>query len=319
MRAVVWTVVALAASVLPPLFTEPGDFRAGRRSRLLFESAAVDFGTVFAGERVAAEYAFTNPTAEPLRITGASSPCGCVQASPSPLWVGAGESGAVKASFVTDGRYGPQTLRIHVRTDEGDGAGATLTLRGTVRAVLRPRPPRLLLGARAPGTAVDETIELDAIEPLEGLVAEPRGVDASIEGGVLRVRAVAPFAVGTRFGGVLLRFRHVASGRDLETWIPVVYTVPSPLVVKPAEVDLSGVRAELVVRPRWPGVASLRALRHDGMPLEVRRRDEGGAARFTLIRRGDAWEFPSSPRLLLDVDPPELGPVEVPLYLYGDE
>jgi hypothetical protein len=100
---------------------------------------------------------------------------------------------------------------------------------GEVRAVLRPRPPRLFLGDVAPGTVVKERIVIEVLEAVEAVEAEgvevaARLVRSAPDALEVLVELEVPNRPGTRIGGVELRFRHVATGRALEAWIPVVWT-----------------------------------------------------------------------------------------------
>jgi len=313
-RALAWAALALLASVLPAALGRRAPLPEAATSGLAFAPDTLDFGTVYSGERVAREFPFRNGTERPIRIVEAASTCGCLQAEPSARWIAPGAEGVVRATLVTDGRYGPQRLRIHVRTDDG---AVPLTLTGTVRAALRPRPPRIFLAGLEPGTRLVEEIALDVLEPpVTGLAVAARGAGLAAEivteqpaRITLRATIDVPFATGARFGGLLVTGQ--AAGRAFETWIPVVWVVPRPLIVDPPELKLADGRGVLAVRPRWPGVARLVAVDTGDLPLRAAIDADG--ARVTVERTGAAWEIPVDARLRLVVEPASLGVVEVPL------
>jgi hypothetical protein len=198
-------------------------------SGLAFERTAFDFGTVLASETVEATFPFRNAAGAPVRIEDLVFACGCLEAKPSARRFEPGEAGAVRVKLATHGRFGPQAVHVRVRTDE-PGGGVLLRLAGTIRAVLRPKPPRVFLGDVAPGARVVERIVVEVVEPVEAVEVEGVEVGARLGRsgpGALEVEVelVVPERAGTRIGGVELRYRHAATGRALQTWIPVVWTV----------------------------------------------------------------------------------------------
>ncbi|MHC4550436.1 MAG: DUF1573 domain-containing protein [Planctomycetota bacterium] len=328
-RAAVWALLALAASVGPAALARcagPAEalalelFGVGS-SELVFPRAVQDFGTVFTGEVVERAFDFRNEAASPVRIFSVDGTCGCVHAAPSVAYLDPGQTGTVRARFVTDGRYGPQRLRIRVTTDEAERSGVFLTLRGSVRAVLRPRPARLFLRETAPGAHHEAEIDVAVLEPIAAprLATKGPGLQAAIVAHdadrlTLQTTLDVPARVGTRFGGVTLSYRHRESGRTLETWIPIVWVVPPPLALSPRELRLVEGRAELRVRPRWPGKVSLARVDVGTLPLEVTRTDRAdGEIRLQVVNTGQTWEIPADAVLRLEVEPRSLGPVEVPV------
>jgi hypothetical protein len=267
MRGILWLVLALAASIGPAALARRPDIQTSlavqlfglESTKIVFTDHVIDFGTVFQGETVVREFEFENTSEGRVRILEVDGTCGCLAAVPSARWLESGARGVVRAKLILDGRYGPQDLRIRIRTDESEYSGTLLTLRGNARVVVRPDPKRLFLGELAPGSRHERRIGLEMLEPTEDPRIECRGAGIRAELGadrVLEVDIEVPRSVGPRFHGILLTSRHRETGRDVETWIPVVWTVPPPLAVEPAEALLVDGRAELTVRARWPEIAT---------------------------------------------------------------
>ncbi|MHC4341352.1 MAG: DUF1573 domain-containing protein [Planctomycetota bacterium] len=319
-----WCILALGAAAGPAAIARRPEVEASLAVELFgleptgleFTQRVLDFGTVFAGETVVREFEFENASDGPVRILEADGTCGCLQARPSARWIEAGARGSVRAELLLDGRYGPQDLRIRVRTDESEQSGTLLTLRGRAKVVVRPRPARLILRELTPGSTLERRIQLQVLEPIDDPRIEGRGVDAALEheGDQLFVRAGirVAMAVGPKFCGILVKSRHRETGRDVETWIPVIWTVPSPLIVQPAEAVLVGGRAEITVRSRWPELARIGEVDAGSLPLKVTRTGED-PLRLTLVNMGKSWEIPIDAVIRLRVHPASLGPVEVPV------
>jgi len=308
-RAALWAVIALGASAGAPLLGRP--FESESRSALAFTPETFDFGTVRAGTPARAEYAFVNATEAPVRILSAHGTCGCVTVEASGSYVEPGGRGVIRATLDTEGRQGPQTLRVRVRTDEGD---ARLTLKGEIRVALRPRPPRWILKAVEPGSEHRAEIRVEKLEPVrevafecvgDGLSAERIAEDASAL--TLRVTVKVPWTRGRQQSGLRL------TGGEGATWVPVAWIVPPPFELSAQEIEIKAGRGELTARPRWPSV-SLAGIDTHGLPLAIAR--DGDAIRFTL--EGSAFDIPSGATIDLVPEPKSLGKVTVPVYARFD-
>ncbi len=304
-RAALWAVIALGASAGAPLLGRP--FESESRSALAFTPETLDFGTVRAGAPARAEFAFVNGSPVPVRILSAHGTCGCVSVEMSGSYIEPQGRGWVLATLDTDGRQGPQTLRVRVRTDEGD---ARVTLKGEIRVALRPRPPRWILGAVAPGSEHASEIRIEKLEPVrdvafecvgDGLSAERIAEDASAL--TLRVMVKVPWTRGRQQSGIKL------TGGEGATWLPVAWTVPLPFELSAPEIELKGGCGELTAKPRWPGVALARIDVH-GLPLAVAR--DGDTIRLTL--EGSPFDVPSGATIDLVPEPSSLGSVRIPVY-----
>jgi len=320
-RALLFAVLAIGASGGAPLLFGSGGplehpLHGISTTGLAFASETAAFGTIWTGERVTREFAFENPTAAPIRILDVAPTCGCVTVQAPLRYVEPGTSGTIRATFASDGRFGPQTLRIRVRTDEGRRSGALLTLTGHVRAPLRLHPSRLLLGAVVPGATHEETVALERQEPIADATVTCRGegLSAELAGDALRVTARIPWATGTRFNGVAVSYR--IGDRQLETWLPVVWTVPQPFEVSPEELEIADGRGMLTVRPRWPDVVRLARVDTKALPLEAAREElPDGSTRLRFTLRGSAFDAPSGATVELWPEPDTLGPVAVPVFV----
>lgn len=309
-RAALWAVLAVGASAGAPLLLgRPLEDMGG--SSLVFTPLAFDFGTVRAGVLVETEFAFVNPSDKPVRILSVHGTCGCIQAQVSATYIEPKGGGTIRATLITEGRMGPQTLGVRVRTDEGKGRGVRLGFNGTIQVALRPRPPRISLGAVAPGSEHVVEISVDKLDPVREVSFEPRGEGLSAEkvaedasACVLRLTATVPWKKGTQANGVRL------TGGEGSTWIPVVWTVEQPFELSAGEIEIVGKRGELTARPRWPSVSLARVETH-GYPLEVAR--DGDRIVFTLT--GSPFDIPSGATIDLVPEPASLGNVSIPVYV----
>ena len=70
------------------------------------------------GEKVTAEFHFTNNAAVPVRIQAVQTSCGCTVAAPQKREYAPGESGVLPVTHDPEGRTGVRAYRVTVRTDE---------------------------------------------------------------------------------------------------------------------------------------------------------------------------------------------------------
>lgn len=309
-RAALWAALAVGAGAAAPLLGRPpqDDDVTG----LVFAPETFDFGTVRAGTPARAAFAFVNESDAPVRILSVHGTCGCVSAEASASYVEPRGRGTVTATLDTDGRYGPQTLRVRVHTDEGPRGGARLTLKGEIRVALRPSPPRVILGAVAPGSEHTAEIGVEKLEPADdiavacsgdGLSAEKLAEDAHAL--TLRVTVKVPWTRGRQQRGVRLG--------DGSTWIPVTWIVPPPFELSAPEIEIKDGKGEVTAKPRWPGVALAR-IDTRGLPLAVAR--DGDRIVFAL--EGSPFDIPSGATVDLVPEPLSLGNVAIPVYARFD-
>ncbi|HEX5135634.1 MAG TPA: DUF1573 domain-containing protein [Planctomycetota bacterium] len=310
LRAALWAALAVGASLGAPFLAVP----AGGDTELVFAPTTFDFGTVRAGTLVRARFEYVNGSRSPIRIRGAHGTCGCVRATASRSYVEPGAKGTIDATLITEGRSGPQKLRIRVQTDEGPESGARLTLSGNIQVALRPRPPRLILGAVAPGSEHTADIRVEKLEPVGSVPLSCRGdgitaekLDDDETGFTLRVTVKVPWTRGRQGTGVRL-----GDGGEI-TWIPVVWQVLPPFEVSTHDVELRGGRAELTAKPRWPGVALAR-IDTRGLPIRATRDGD----RIELSLEGSALDIPGGAWIELVPEPATLGNVTIHVSVGGE-
>ncbi|MCK6459785.1 MAG: DUF1573 domain-containing protein [Planctomycetes bacterium] len=306
-RAALWAALALGASLAGPLLGEPAE----GETELVFTPRTFDFGSVRAGTLVRARFEVVNGSEAPVRILGVHGTCGCVRATASSSYLEPGAKGTIDATVITEGRSGPQKLRIRVRTDEGPRGGARLTLRGDLKVALRPRPPRVILGAVAPGSEHVAEIRVEKLEPVGDVAIAPRGDGVAAEkleedgsGLTLRVTVKVPWTRARQGTGVRL------GGRESATWIPVAWQVLPPFELSAREIEIRGGKGEITAKPRWPGV-TLARIDMRGLPIIATRDGD----RITLALEGSALDVPSGARIELVPEPATLGSVSIPLYV----
>jgi len=302
-RAALWAALAVGASLGAPYLAAPGE----GDTELVFTPTTFDFGTVRSGTLVRAKFEYVNGSKSAIRIRAVHGTCGCVRATASSSYVEPGAKGTIDATLITEGRSGPQKLRIRVQTDEGPASGARLTLSGNIRVALRPRPPRWILGPVAPGSEHTADIRVEKLEPVgnvpftcrgDGVAAEK--LDEGETGFTLRVTVKVPWTRGRQGTGIRL------GERDANTWIPVVWQVLPPFEVSANEIELFGGRAELTAKPRWPGV-TLARIDTRGLPIRATRDGD----KIELSLEGSALDVPSGAWIELVPEPATLGNVTI--------
>jgi Protein of unknown function (DUF1573) len=311
LRAALWAALAVGASFAAPFLGRPSE----GDTELVFTPRTFDFGTIRAGTLVRARFDFVNGSASPVRILGVHGTCGCLKASASSSYLEPGAKGTIDAMVITEGRSGPQDLRIRIRTDEGPESGTRLTLSGYIRVALRPRPPRVILGAVAPGSEHKRDIRVEKLEPVGDVPVACRGDGLSAsklgeneKGFTLRVTVRVPWTRGRQGGtGVQL------GAGETATWLPVVWHVLPPFELSAREVEIRGGRGELTAKPRWKGV-TLASIDTRGLPIAATRDGD----RIVLTLEGSALDIPSGASIDLVPEPASLGKVAVPVTVGGE-
>ena len=111
-----------------------GSLDTAGMARMRFGESRYEFGSVDAGAIVEHRFAFRNTGAEPLRITNASSSCGCTV----PVWprepIAPGDTSSIYVRFDTDGKAGPQTKVVRLVANTFPNA-TEVALVGTVDAL----------------------------------------------------------------------------------------------------------------------------------------------------------------------------------------
>jgi len=94
--------------------TANGENNSGSLPVFKFEEIEHDFGKVIQGESVSYEFKFTNTGKSDLIIVDVSTSCGCTVPSYPRTPIRKGETGAIKVSFNSAGKFGFQAKNILV-------------------------------------------------------------------------------------------------------------------------------------------------------------------------------------------------------------
>ncbi len=158
--------------------------------------AVYEFGNVIQGTVVQHSFELRNDREQPIRITDASTPCGCTAATVSDIVVATGGVGRIDVSFDTTQFRGRQTKTVFVFTDDPERPVRNLTLAGVVTADLVADPPVAYFGRVDPGAGAAAEIMVSGADgaPLD-LVAEVASGNTAID------LDVEPPAAGLDGGG----------------------------------------------------------------------------------------------------------------------
>jgi Protein of unknown function (DUF1573) len=115
--------------------------------KLQFQTNAIDFGSVTAGEIVNRTFVFTNNGDETLIISSVQPGCGCTTAGEWTKHVEPGNTGTIPLTFNSKAFDGPVTKTIIVQCNARSNETVTLLLRGTIHReiIITPDIARLLL------------------------------------------------------------------------------------------------------------------------------------------------------------------------------
>jgi hypothetical protein len=95
-----------------------------------------DFGVVEQGKAavIEHEFSFKSVGEEPLELTEVHPSCGCTASIPSATVFAPGETGVLRTSFETKGKYGDQHIEVLVRTNDPTASEHTFLLTGLILA-----------------------------------------------------------------------------------------------------------------------------------------------------------------------------------------
>jgi hypothetical protein len=94
--------------------TANGNSKSGTLPAFKFEEIEHDFGKIIQGESVSYEFKFTNTGKSDLIIVDVSTSCGCTVPSFPRTPIRAGETGIIKVSFNSAGKFGFQAKNVLV-------------------------------------------------------------------------------------------------------------------------------------------------------------------------------------------------------------
>lgn len=120
---------AKAVAATPAASAAPADVNTQNPDAMKFDTELHDFGTIPEGPAAEYEFVFKNTGKEPIVIQRAQPSCGCTTPSYSKDPVLPGKTGAIKASYGTQGRPNAFTKTITVFTNVGT---KVLTIKGNV-------------------------------------------------------------------------------------------------------------------------------------------------------------------------------------------
>lgn len=102
------------------------------KPQMKFVEDTFDFGKVKQNSVVEHTFEFYNAGGDTLKILDVSASCGCSVGKLSKREFAAGEKGTIDVRFDTRGKFGNQTQRIYIRTNEVDNPTKIITIKAQV-------------------------------------------------------------------------------------------------------------------------------------------------------------------------------------------
>ena len=119
-------------------YFEPLDERELRKApKIVFAKKKHDFGTVRQGEKVTAEFTFSNVGKGKLNIRATKANCGCTVSKPDEDVLKSGKSGTIAVTFDSQGRRGKQQKTITVFSNDPLNPTQQLTITAEVDAATK--------------------------------------------------------------------------------------------------------------------------------------------------------------------------------------
>lgn len=103
----------------------------GAVPKMEFTSPEHDFGMIKPGETVSHVFEFRNTGKAPLIIENASASCGCTVPEYPRQPIAPGESGRIKVSFDSQGKFGMQNKQVTISANTQPNI-TTLTIKGNI-------------------------------------------------------------------------------------------------------------------------------------------------------------------------------------------
>lgn len=103
----------------------------GALPKMEFQNPEHDFGTITPGSTVSHVFTFKNTGEAPLLISNASASCGCTVPEYPKEPVAPGQSGKIKVSFDSQGKYGQQSKSVTITANTQPNV-TTLTIKGNI-------------------------------------------------------------------------------------------------------------------------------------------------------------------------------------------
>jgi hypothetical protein len=137
---------------------------------LTWEKAALDVSVEAGSGDLVVEFPFTNEKKEPVTVRELKASCGCTEPTVDSRVVAAGSKGAIKLTYTTGDRVGPQSVHVTVTTDEAGAMPSTLNLRVNIQPAVS-LTPRLVHWTKADGP-VARTIEIKRLSKAAVQISE---------------------------------------------------------------------------------------------------------------------------------------------------
>lgn len=254
-------VLALAA---PTVYSQ-----GGWAEKMFKDGTSHDFGSVPHGAQMFHQFKVTNIYAVPMEITGVTSGCGCVTATPAKRILEPRETTTIDINMDGKRFTGPKAVTVSVTVGPNFISRAQLKVSATVRQDVVFNPGFVDFKAVNKGQPVVQTIDVEYAGALdwrvtEVVVAKDQPFEASIKdlyrrpgqvGYQLRVVLKGDAPVGALKESIYLKTNDPASPT-----VPVVVeaNVLSPLMVSPSLLSLGGLKVgdtvtrKVVVRSSQP-------------------------------------------------------------------
>jgi len=100
--------------------------------KMIFDEKVFNFGKLNQGEKAEHTYTFVNKGKSDLIIRNVRASCGCTAINTSSNLIKPGESGSIKATFNSSGKFGNQNKTITLITNDPDHSREILWIKGTV-------------------------------------------------------------------------------------------------------------------------------------------------------------------------------------------
>jgi len=114
------------------LILKAGSFAQFVKPQMKFVEDTFDFGKIKQNSVVEHTFEFYNAGGDTLKILDISASCGCSVGKLSKREFAAGEKGTIDVRFDTRGKFGNQTQRIYIRTNEPDNPTKIITIKAQV-------------------------------------------------------------------------------------------------------------------------------------------------------------------------------------------
>jgi hypothetical protein len=108
-----------------------------KQAKFKFESEEFNFGTIKQGESVTHEFKFTNTGSEPLIITSAQGSCGCTVPVYPKEPIMKGQTGVIKVTFNSAGKFGIQDKTITLASNAQQNP-MIIHVKGTIEKAAEP-------------------------------------------------------------------------------------------------------------------------------------------------------------------------------------